>query len=148
MPGGGPGFSAPQAPPAACQQLLTLKTEVEKNALAIKTANDRRATPPEACRLFRTFIGNEGKLIKGLEENSAACGVPPEAVKQMKMGHGQASQIAKQVCDAAARGPAAGGAPSLSDALGTTPTLPDTTGSSKAGRMNPFDTLTGNVLSR
>jgi hypothetical protein len=79
--------------------------------------------------------------MKGLEENSATCGVPADVIKQVKLGHNKASETAKQVCDAAAQGARPAG-PSLSDALGTTPTMPDT--SSKRGVT--FDTLTGSPL--
>jgi len=52
--------------------------------------------------------------------------------------------MGKQVCEAAARGPAQTG-PSLSDALGTSPTLPDTSQKKGAGT---FETLTGNPFQR
>jgi hypothetical protein len=66
----------------------------------------------------------------------------------MKAGHTKALQVTKQVCDAAAQGPRAAG-PSLSDALGTTPTVPSTIAPSisKSGG-GPFDTLSGNALAR
>jgi hypothetical protein len=63
---------------------------------------------------------------------------------QVKQGHTKASEVAKQVCEAAAQG-ARPAAPSLSDALGVSPTMPDT---SKKTGGGTFDTLSGNVLSR
>jgi hypothetical protein len=52
------------------------------------------------------------------------------------------------VCDAAANGGAGArpAAPTLSDALGSTPTVPDAT-NTKTGK-GTYDTLTGNALSR
>jgi hypothetical protein len=149
MPGmpGGPGFGAPPpAPPPACQQLLVLRDEVEKGGRAIQAANQRKATAADACKLFKSFISNETKLLKGMEENSATCGVPPQAIAQAKEGHAKALQITKQVCDAASLGgrPAA---PSLSDALGSTPTVPDPS-TTKPGQGGMFDTLTGSPLAR
>jgi hypothetical protein len=148
-PGVPGGFGAPppqQGPPPACQQLLALRDETQKYGIAIQKANERKAQVQEACRLFKNYLAAEVKFMKGIEEHSRTCGVPPEVLKQVKESHARASQIGKQVCDAAAQGPRPAG-PSLSDALGTTPTLPDSpTDSNKRG--GAFDTLSGSVLQR
>jgi len=151
MPGaqGGPGFGPPpQQPPAVCQQLLVMRDETAKHAQAIKAASEKKKkpTPDEACKLFKIFLGSEAKMIKSLEQQSATCGVPAETIKQVKAQHTQASATGKQVCDAAARGPQQAG-PSFSDALGTTPLVPDTADQTKQ-RGGAFDTLTGNALQR
>ena len=73
-----------------------------------------------------------------------SCGVPPQVIQQVRGSHAKAQQIGKQVCDAAARGPRTAG-PTLSDALGTSPTLPDTSQKKGAGT---FETLTGNPFAR
>src|SRR5215813_13712901 len=110
-PGGVPGvggFGAPppqSGPPPACRDLLALRDEVQKHGTAIQKANERKATVQEACKLFRNFLGAEAKFIKSLEENTRTCGVPGDAIKQANEGHAKASQIGKQVCDAAAQGP-------------------------------------------
>jgi hypothetical protein len=142
MPGG--AFSAPQAPPPACQQLLNTRDEVNKHAQALQAAGQKKAPPDELCKLFKAFLSSEGKMIKGLEEHSKTCGVPGEIIKQVKAGHGKASQMGKQICDVAAQGPRPAG-PSLSDALGTTPMMPDASTTRKGS--STFDTLTGSPLS-
>jgi predicted acylesterase/phospholipase RssA len=78
--------------------------------------------------------------------NSTLCGVPGEVIKNVKAGHSKASQVAKQVCDVAARGAQPAG-PSLSEALGTTPTVPDSSTATKRG-AGTFDTLEGSPLAR
>jgi hypothetical protein len=119
MPGfsGGPpgdvpgGFGVPPAqsgPPPACRELLAMRDEVQKHGTAIQKANERKATVQEACKLFKNFLGAEARFIKSLEDNTRTCGVPPDAIKQAREGHTKASQVGKQVCDAAARGPKAG----------------------------------------
>ncbi len=148
MPGGMPGGfggapQQPQQPPPACQQLLTLRDETQKHGQAIQKANERKGSVQDACRLFRSYLSAEVKFIKGIEEHGRTCGVPPDLLKQVKDSHARASQIGKQVCDAAAQGARPAG-PSLSDALGTGPTVPD--GATKGG--GAFDTLSGNVLQR
>jgi hypothetical protein len=112
MPGSTPGapgdFGAPppeSGPPPACRELLALRDEVQKHGTAIQKANERKATVQDACKLFRNFLGAEAKFINRLEENTRTCGVPGDAIKQAKEGHAKASQVGKQVCDAAAQGP-------------------------------------------
>ena len=111
MPGSTPGapggFGAPPpqaGPPPARRDLLTLRDETQKHGTAIQKANERRATIQEACKLFKTYLAAEAKFIRGLEDDSRTCGVTPDAVKQAKEGHAKATQIGKQVCDAAAQG--------------------------------------------
>jgi hypothetical protein len=144
MPGTGFG-GPPQAPPAACQQLLTYRDETQKHGQALQEAGKKKAPPEQLCKLFTAFLTSESKLMKGLEDNSAQCGVPAEVIKQVKAGHSRASQIGKQICDVAAQGgrPAA---PSLSEALGATPVVPDST-TAKRGQ-GTFDTLSGSPLAR
>ena len=137
MPGGG-GFGGPQqGPPPACRELLAMRDEVQKHGTAIqKDVRKWRYTAPA--------LGAEAKFIKSLEDNTRTCGVPPDAIKQAKDGHTKASAVGKQVCDAAAQGPRPAG-PSLSEALGAGPVMPESSRSSGGGA---FDTLNGNVLSR
>src|SRR5262249_26364581 len=131
-PGGGGGspFDAPrpqQGPPPECQKLLALRDETGKHGPALSAARKRKEKPPpeQGRQLCRAFLGSEMKMIKGLEENSQTCGVPPDVIKQVKAAHEQASKVGKQVCDVAAQGPARPAGPSLSDAIGSTPTMPD-----------------------
>jgi len=148
MPGVPRGFGAPRpqaGPPPACQELMSLRDETQKYGMAIQKANERKATVQEACKLFKNFLAAEAKFIKGLEDKSQTCGVPPDAIKQAKDGHAKAGQVGKQVCDAAAQGPRPAG-PSLSDALGAGPVMPESSKSSVGS--GAFDTLSGNVLSR
>jgi hypothetical protein len=149
MPGGTPGgFGAPPpqaGPPPACRDLLALRDETHKHGTAIQKANEKKATVQEACKLFKTYLAAEAKFIKGLEDNSRTCGVPPDVIKQVKESHSKAGQVGKQVCDAAAQGPRPAG-PSLSEALGAGPVMPESSKSSTGA--GAFDTLSGNVLSR
>jgi hypothetical protein len=142
MPGG--AFGAPSAPPPACQELLTLRDDVQKHALAIQNANKRHESPVVACKLFRAFMASDSKMIKAVEQNGPTCGVPANVPQQMKASHADVQKIAKQVCDAAAQG-GRPPAPSLSEAFSSTPILPN---ESKKERGGAFDTLTGSALAR
>jgi hypothetical protein len=150
MPGSAPpggGFGAPpqqQGPPPQCQQLLSIRDELQKHGAAIGEANDKKADVKVACSLFRKYIATEAKMLKALETYGASCGVPKEVNLQVKGSHAKAQQIGKQVCDAAARGPAPSG-PTLSESLGTSPALPNTKEKKGAGT---FETMTGNPFER
>lgn len=139
-----PFGAQPQQPPAACQNLMALRDDTQKAGGALKAASERKAPPEEACKLFKTFVAAESKMIKALEENSQVCGVPAEAIKQVKAQHVGVGKMAKQVCDAAAAGPRPTG-PSFSEVLGSTPAVPDN--NTKRG-FGTFDTLSGNQLLR
>ena len=142
VPGGG-GFGPPQAPPPQCQELLSIRESLQKHGQAIEAANQKKADVKVACRLFRNYLSTEARMIKALDTNGPSCGVPPQINQQVRESHARASKIGKQVCDAAAHGPAQAG-PSLSDALGASPPLPD---SSKKG-AGTFETLTGNPFAK
>jgi hypothetical protein len=139
-------FGAPQQPPPACQQLLSSRDETAKHGKALQAAGDKKAPPEEICKLFKAFLAAESKMLKGLQEHSATCGVPPEVIKQVKDGYGKASEVGKKVCDVAAQGARPAG-PTLSDALGTTPMVPDASSATKKSQST-FDTLTGSPLAR
>jgi len=154
MPGSSPGmgpapgpspFSAPSQPPEACRQLLVNRDETQKHGLALQAAGKKKVPPEELCKLFKVFLAAETKMVKGVEDNSATCGVPPELIKQLKDQHGRAAAMGKQVCDVAAQGPRPA-APSLSDALGTTPPVPESKDTKRG--VGTFETLTGNPLQR
>jgi hypothetical protein len=143
---GGPPAGPPAGPPPACQQLIVMRDETQKNGAAIAAANQRkvRADATEACKLFKAFLSSDAKFIQGMTDNSATCGVPPQAIKQAQEAHGKAAQIGKQVCEAAEHPQQTG--PSLSDALNSAPIVPDA-GNTK-GHGGTFDTLQGNPLAR
>jgi hypothetical protein len=144
-PGAGGGFGAPQqGPPPKCQALLSIRDELQKRGEAIQNANQKKADVKVACGLFRNYLATESKMLKMLETDGPTCGVPAQVAQQVRGSHAKASQLGKQVCDAAARGPAPTG-PTLSDALGTSPAIPDTRDKKGAGT---FETLTGNPFAR
>lgn len=130
-----------QQPPPCIKEFLRLRNDAENKGKAIHAASERKANPREACHLFTVFTAAESKMIKYAVDNSVWCGIPPQAVQQMKQGHAKAMEIRSKVCRVAAEPPAPAG-PSLSDAL--TPRVPDAE-NIKTGR-GTFDTLTGTPL--
>jgi len=140
-------MGAPQGGDACMKDFMPLREEAERRGKLIKAASDRKASPDEACKLIGNFGKAEMKMIKYVEAHAASCGIPQQIADQLKNGHKNTEKMEKQVCAVAAqvqqRGPAA---PSLSDVLGSSASLPEANTAKKGG--STFDTLNGNVLTR
>ena len=134
---------AQQNAPPCYNEFMPLRAEAEKRAEAIQAAGKRKAPQEEVCGLFKRFYEAEAKYVNYAVANSTWCGIPEEAVKQMKSNHAKTAQIRKRVC--APRAAARPHTPTLGDVLGTT-VVPDA-GTTRTG-PGTFDTLTGNPLRR
>ena len=134
-------FPPQQQQPPCFNEFMPLRNEAEKRGNAIQAAAKRKAPPTEVCKLFRQFTEAEAKYVKYAETNGAWCGIPADAVKQMKANHAQSLKIRERVCAVAAAPPKPRG-PTLGDALGTT-TVPS--GSTTRTGRGTFDTLTGST---
>ena len=134
----------PQGEPPPCiKEFLALRDVAAQKAGAIRAASARHASANEACALFNAFSAAEAKMIKYAEDNAVWCGMPPQALANIKKEHAKTSDIRIKVCQAAAA-PARPAAPSLSDALGSP--IPDSN-NIKTGR-GTYDTLTGTPLAK
>lgn len=91
----------------ACQQVLALRDEAHKIALAIHaytdkaTAQHKPIDPVETCKLFEAFLASDSKYIQSIQTDAQTCGVPPAIIKQAQDGHIKATEIRNQVCDVA-----------------------------------------------
>jgi hypothetical protein len=147
----GPGMPIPGAPPPQQQMppcfndFVPLRTDAQKRAEVLQAAIKRKAEREEICNLIKSFSAAEAKVVKFVEKNQQFCGVPAEAVGQMKANHQRTLVSQNQVCSGGPNAARPSG-PGLSEALGLsrTPTATDTT----APRSGTMDTLTGNVLQR
>ncbi len=149
MPGasGPSGFGAPppqrQEPPCMAE-FAPMKAEAEKRAMALQAAMKKKVPREEACTFVKSFSVVEAKMVKFVTANAQSCGIPPQAIAQMKSNHDRTIKAQTQICSQAA-GPAKPSGPGLSEALGTT----------RGGTLDPLapqsgalDTLTGNILAR
>jgi hypothetical protein len=133
--------SQPTQPPPCVTEFMKMRDDVQKLGMAAKTAHDKNASREEMCKVITSFSVAEEKMVKFAATNAAGCGIPAEAVAQMRENHTHSAMIRKQICSA---GPAAApAAPTLSDALGTS--APSVSAKDSKGT---FDTLTGNALTR
>jgi hypothetical protein len=136
-------FGGGGGPPPCVVEFGKLRDEVQKKGLAAKTAQERKVTREEMCKIVSVYSAAERKWLKFAEAGVLSCGIPGEVVNQLKQVHARTEQAKTNICAAAlaAAGPST---PSLSDALGTTRLPLDT----KKTGSNYLDTLTGNVIQR
>ncbi len=133
---------AQQQEPPCVQEFFKLRNEADKKGLAIKAANERKASPREACQLFGALVTAQSKMLKYASDNTVWCGIPPQVVETLKQSIAKVSEIRTKVCQAAAAPQQSG--PSLSDALSSP--VPNSN-NIKTGR-GTFDTLTGSPLGK
>jgi hypothetical protein len=140
---GGPGPSPEQQ--KCVQQFQTYRQEVEKRARAAEAEAKKRPTRERMCELVGLYSTAEFKWIKFSETNMVKCGIPKQAIDQIRQVHVHTAEAKKKLC---AAGPtqAAPATPSLSDALGAS--LQPTEEPKKRKVGGTVDTLTGNVLAR
>jgi hypothetical protein len=138
---GGPPMGGPPQPSPICANFPKLRDEAKAKADAISAIGKRHGERKDMCAAVQIFTAAEDKVVKFLEDNKTACGVPDQAVAQAKTMHGNTIKFRDTVC---AEGPKPK-APTLSDAIGT-PSL-DTGKNTRTGR-GTLDTLTGNPLAR
>ena len=144
-PMGPPGMTATQQ--ECLSRFNELRDDVEKQAMGAKAASEKHATREQMCGLVTAYSSAEAKWIKYSDDNMAKCGIPKQAIDQIKGVHVHTADARKKLC---APGPAQAGpaaAPTLSDALGTSK-LPSQETEKPKGRGGTMDTLTGNALNR
>lgn len=147
-----PGFGAPMsqrmAPPGAAEQqqcaaeFTRLRGEVEKRGQVAKAISERKGSREELCKAITHIFQAETTWVTFSRKNAARCGIPPDFIKQLGVGHNNLAKTRKTICEGGATaGPPP--PPSLSEALGTAraPAQPTTT-----RRGGTMDTLVGNPV--
>jgi hypothetical protein len=130
-----------QGEPPCIKDFARLRDEAEKQAAAVMAAQKNKVPLPEACKLLTSFAASQDRFLTFAKKNQATCGIPPQLIQQISLGHANVVKARTNVCKMAAQ-PQRPAGPSLSDALGA----PITDSSNiKTGR-GTFDTLTGTPL--
>jgi hypothetical protein len=137
----GPSQGGPPPQAAQCANFPKLRDEAKAKADTIAALGKRHGDRKDMCAAVQGFTAAEDKVVKFLEVNKTACGVPDQAVAQAKTMHANTIKFRDTVC---AEGPKPK-VPTLSDAIGSTPL--DTGTNTRTGR-GTLDTLTGNPLAR
>jgi hypothetical protein len=135
----------PQQEPPCLAAFSKLRDDAQHKGEAIAKAGKHKTSPQEACRLFTALTAAEAKMVKYAVENATWCGIPQQALAQMKQGHDKANEMRTKICRIAAAPPVPQG-PTLSDALGGGG-IPSAN-NIKTGRGGTYDTLTGAPIGR
>jgi len=140
---GGPGPSPEQQ--KCMNDFQGYRQDVEKRARAAEAESKKKPTREKMCELVSAYSAAEAKWLKFSEANMVRCGIPKQALEQIKSVHLHTADAKKKLCSA---GPGGGApaAPSLSDALGAS--LQPVEPPKKRQVGGTMDTLTGNVLTR
>jgi len=102
-----PGASPLSQPPASVDCVSSvdpLREEAQKKAAIVREAGRRHALPGEACKLIGEFHAAEAKYIGYVEINAARCGIPTQAVDQLRTNHKAHDATWIKVCTAAGQG--------------------------------------------
>ncbi|MGZ5853541.1 MAG: hypothetical protein ACXWKC_06650 [Xanthobacteraceae bacterium] len=146
----GGGFGAP--PPSSAQgnnpciaEFTNMRGDVEKAGKVAKAVNDKHGSREEFCKAFTNLHAAQAKWVNYAQKNAKNCGIPPDIIKQLKLGETNLNKMRTNVCNGGGTaGPAA--APSLAEALGTA-TLPARDSNEVAKkRGGTLDTLTGESI--
>jgi hypothetical protein len=140
-PTGGPQMGGPPPQSGICANFPKLRDEAKAKAELVSAVGKRKGDRKDMCAAVQNFTAAEDKVVKFLEDNKVACGVPPQAVTQAKTMHANTVKFRDTVC---AEGPKPK-VPTLSDAIGAPPA--ETGTNTKTGR-GTLDTLTGNPLAK
>jgi hypothetical protein len=143
MMGGPPmgGMGGPPQQSAVCANFPRLRDDAKSKADVVSSIGKRHGDRKEMCNAVQNFTTAEEKVVKFLDDNKSACGVPDQAVAQAKAMHVHTLQFRDTVC---AEGPKPK-APTLSDAIGAPPAETGTNTNTGRGTL---DTLTGNPLAK
>jgi hypothetical protein len=142
-----PGMMSPMGapgggqPPPCFAEFTKLRTDVEKHGAAAKAANERHVQREEFCKLITALSAASNRWFKFTVAKAKECGIPSDAVTQIKGQDEHLAGLKKQVCSAGPAGP--GAAPSLAEALGTDKMPLDDNEKTNVKRGGVLDSLTG-----
>jgi len=144
-PGPGPGMGQPP-PPGSSGMIVGPATGPAPGPMTGPgmTPGGSAGMPPCMQQFLPMRAEAEAKVVNYAVANQAGCGIPPDAVAQMKKNHTKTNEVRDKVCNVAQQQPKPAG-PHLGEALGFggLPT-PETTRSG----TGTLDTLSGNPLAR
>jgi hypothetical protein len=132
-----------QDEPPCMKDFTKLRDDAEKRAVAVMAAQKNKVPLPEACKLLTAFSASQERLLAFAKKNETWCGIPPELIQQISVGHANVAKARTKVCQMAAA-PQRPAGPSLSDALGGP--IPDASNIKTGRGTGTFDTLTGTPL--
>jgi hypothetical protein len=96
----GQGNSTPSADECK-NEFAPLRDEAERRGKLIKDASARHAPVDETCRLIRSFVEAEVRMVDFVEAKATACAVPPSVLAQLKSSSRTTEALQMKVCNVA-----------------------------------------------
>jgi hypothetical protein len=141
----GGGMGAPpgaQQMPPCFKEFSKLREDTEKAGAAAQAGNARHVPHEELCKLVTALSNAATKWAKFTVAKASNCGIPPDAVKQIKAQGENLVKVKTQACSAGA----GAATPSLSEALGTDKMPLDEGEKASVKRGGVLDSLTGTPI--
>jgi hypothetical protein len=82
-------------------EFAPLRDEAARRGKLIKDASARHASADETCRLIRSFVEAEVKMINFVEAQATACAVPPSVLAQLKSSSRTTEALQTKICNVA-----------------------------------------------
>jgi hypothetical protein len=94
----GQGNATPSA--EECKnEFAPLREEAERRGKLIKDASTRHAPVDETCRLIRSFVEAEIRMIDFVEARATACAVPASTLEQLKSSNRTTEALQTKICN-------------------------------------------------
>ena len=82
-------------------EFAPLRDEAARRGKLLKDASARHAPVDETCRLIRSFVEAEIRMINFVEAQATACAVPAPVLEQLKSSSKTTEALQTRICNAA-----------------------------------------------
>ena len=102
QPPGASGQANGMRSPDDCKnEFAPLRDEAARRGKLLKDASSRHAPADETCRLIRSFVEAEIRMISFVEAQATACAVPAPVLEQLKNSSKTTEALQTRICNAA-----------------------------------------------
>ena len=96
----GPGNGTPSADECK-NEFAPLRDEAARRGQLVKDASARHAPTDEACRLIRSYVEAENRMVDFIEARATACAVPASVLEQLKRSNRTTEALQIKICNVA-----------------------------------------------
>ena len=96
----GQGNSTPSADDCK-NEFAPLRDEAARRGELVKDASDRHAPTDETCRLLRSYVEAEVRMVDFVEAHAVACALPTSILEQLKRSSRTTEALQVKICNVA-----------------------------------------------
>jgi hypothetical protein len=82
-------------------EFAPLRDEAARRGQLVKDASARHAPTDEACRLIRSYVEAEDRMVDFVEARATACAVPASVLEQLKRSNRTTEALQIKICNVA-----------------------------------------------